>query len=38
MLIDKKHVVLEACVEMRFQAQFEYDVIMVAVNMGVDAV
>lgn len=38
MLINKQHVVLEASVEMWFQAQLDNDRVVVAVDVGVDSV
>jgi len=38
MLINKQHIVLEASVQMRFQAQRDDDRVVVAVDVGVDAV
>lgn len=38
MLVDEKYVVLEASIEMRFQAQFDDDRVVVAVDVGIDAV
>lgn len=38
MLIDKQHIVLEACVQMGFQTQLNDDRVVVTVDVGVDTV
>ena len=38
MLVDEQDVVLEASVQVRFQAQVDDDLVVVAVDVGVDAV
>ena len=38
MLIDEEHIMLEAGVEMRFQAQLDNDGVVVTVDVGIDTV
>ena len=38
MLIHKQYVVLEACIQMRFETKVDDDWIVVAVDMGIDAI
>jgi hypothetical protein len=38
MLIHKQYVVLETCIQMRFETKVDDDWVVVAVDMGIDAI